>query len=77
MKRPNPQHASAYTVRWHYPTDARMVPVGSAAFPRTGIADVLMQVENLLGDGYGVVITPPPMTVKPVTVEIVDLEVVA
>lgn len=77
MKRSSPQHSSAYTVRWHHANDARMATVGAAAFPQSAIADVLMQAEELLHSGYGVTITPPPMAIRPVSVEVVDLEVMA
>jgi len=78
MKRPNLQHSSAFTLRYHHATDPHMVTVGAATFPRTGMADVLMYAEELITSGYAVTITPPPMTVRPVSVhEVVDLEVLA
>lgn len=77
MKRINTQRASSYTLAWHWPTSPRDT-LGESHHPITAIADILMHAETLLRDGYGVTITPPAtQRPTPLTVEVVDLEVIA
>ena len=77
MKRVVTQRASSYTLAWHWPTSPRDT-LGQSNHPSSSIADLLMHAETLLADGFAVTITPPATAKqKPVSVEVVDLEVLA
>jgi len=77
MKRVITQRTNSYTLAWHWPTSPRDT-LGQSHHPSSSIADLLMHAETLLGDGYGVVITPPATARHtPMSVEVVDLEVLA
>lgn len=76
MKRVTVQRESSYTLAWHWPPSPRDT-LGQSFHPTTAVADVLMHAETLLRDGYGITITPPATARHtPLTVEVVDLEVV-
>lgn len=77
MKRVTTQRTSSYTLAWHWPTSPRDT-LGQSVHSTSAVADVLMHAETLLSDGYGVTITPPATARHtPLTVEVVDLEVVS
>ena len=77
MKRATTQRTNSYTLAWHWPTSPRDT-LGQSNHPNGSIADLLMHAETLLQDGYGVTITPPATARHtPLTVEVVDLEVLA
>jgi hypothetical protein len=76
MKRVTTQRPSSYTLAWHWPTNPRDT-LGQSNYSNSAVADVLMHAEALLKDGYGVTITPPATARHtPLTVEVVDLEVI-
>ncbi len=77
MKRVSTQRTSSYTLAWHWPTSPRDT-LDQSHHPNTALADVLMHAEELLRSGYGVTITPPATARHtPLTVEVVDLEVLS
>ena len=77
MKRVVTQRTNSYTLAWHWPTSPRDT-LDQSHHPNTALADVLMHAERLLQDGYGVTITPPATSRHmPMSVEVVDLEVLA
>lgn len=85
----NEQHGSVYSLTACHPSDRSGTVVHSDRYSRAALADLLMRVEELLGQGYQVTVTPPanapppPAAVpgvgylQPQHLEVVDVEIIA
>lgn len=59
MPKAKPHSRSAYTIEWFWHDDLRRTTVGQASFPLSCPANLLMRIEELTDEGYGVTVTPP------------------